>query len=188
MTLLSQTTWDNIPEDEKNKIRDEYAQACNLAENGIDSDERITNFCLRCELEKCFGKNNLKPNIKTWEDIENNIPEDQLEDIESFFTSIRNAPGMEYGLDNTCQKLIATYKISRIIELGYGGMVSNKDNNDQSLIKYFIYHRYDGELRILDVDWLADKTLGFYSKKQAEDFISHPENVQLVKQYYYMPC
>lgn len=81
----------------------------------------------------------------------------------------------------------ALLKIHQIIEVGYGGNVTDEEWNNKELPKFVItpvininndfnivgYSTYTGFLHI-----------AFHEEKQAGEFLSYPENVQLIKDYF----
>ena len=74
-------------------------------------------------------------------------------------------------------------KIHQLIEVGYGGNVTNEEwKNDDWKFKIGYHVDYD-KFPILPV--ISTKSLiAFHTKKQAEEFLSYPENVQLLKDFY----
>lgn len=84
---------------------------------------------------------------------------------------------------------LALLKIHQLIEVGYGGNVTNdewvndiKENNLWSV--YFDY--YDNEFYpIFTAGHFTH--VAFHTKEQAEEFLSYPENIQLLKDYFMLP-
>lgn len=77
----------------------------------------------------------------------------------------------------------AFLKIRQLIEVGYGGNVTNEEwdgINSYVSIRYYINKR--------DIDICSNiyiKTnIAFHTKEQAKEFLSYPENVQLIKDYF----
>lgn len=76
----------------------------------------------------------------------------------------------------------ALLKIHQLIEVGYGG---NTCPTDKSFFT-IIYDWIDKEFYVRKEDNLLASNLiliGFHTKEQAEEFISYPENIQLLKNY-----
>ena len=173
MSIISQETWDNMPEETKEKICKKYNW---YRENEIN--EAILEF------EDLFGKENLqpKPNIKTWEDVEKN-----REDEDACCCAIENTLSKSFFDDKLRNKLIATYKIAKLIELGYGGMVTedeyilNEDSIEDDL--WSVWINANGEIECTAIKDCRD-FLVFHTQQQAEEFMSYPENRTLVEQYY----
>ena len=111
--------------------------------------------------------------------------ENYLEIIPDFKEIIHN---LDVGCCNqkVTSKIIATYKISRIIELGYGGMVSEEEWRDKDLFKWYIVPGIEGKLVIDSSYENWQEFVSFHTKQQAEEFMSHESNRKLVEQYYMM--
>lgn len=178
MAIISQETFDKFTEEEKKKIREDYSKFTNLSENGIDTEERIANFHLRMKMKEYFGIENLQPEpkIRTWEDVVKQYPhfKDDIDKLEH---------DILYGWNKLSEKLIASYKITKLIELGYGGMVTNEEWKDMEVKKYCIT-REKGKI---DSDgYWVDRYffIAFHTREQRKEFMSYPENQELVKQYY----
>lgn len=170
MSIISQETWDKFTEEEKKNVRKLYEHY----EDDTLLYQTEPPKLVKHNLEAIFGKENIqpKPKIKTWEDVD--------------ITTL----GAEYGTILELQdwnniklanKLIATYKIAKLIEHGYGGLVTDEEwCND--IIKDCAV-RYESEIRhacmINDYEFIA-----FHTNEQYKEFMSYPENVELVKQYY----
>ena len=181
MSLVSQKTWDNMPDDEKKKIRDEY-NSCYRTPN----DKYI--------LERTFGKGNLQqpsPKIKTWKDVAIYNPE-LWDFINNLGREISNCPYIDSKL---YKKLVAAIHIKKLIELSYGGMVSEEEWKNEEWYKcvvlpssqeeFLSLYEEDG-FSFIDVRQYQDKQfIAFHTHDQREEFMSYPENVKLVKEYYY---
>ena len=79
---------------------------------------------------------------------------------------------------------LALLKIYQLIEVGYGGNVTNEEWISPNYAHYAIslYH-HSKHFEILQNP--ADRQLVlFHTKEQAIEFLSHPENVQLLKDYF----
>ena len=183
MAIISQKVWDNlIPEEEKEKIINSY--------NIIKEDNNFfkeTEHPLNAEtainaLETIFGKENLqpKPKIKTWKDVSSDDWV-QVVNIDEFIQNITNVD------TKIADKLLATLKIAKLIELGYGGIITDEEWLDDSKPKYVIYCTFNGKAE-LDTSTVHDDKyfIAFHTSKQREEFVSYPENVKLLKQYYIM--
>lgn len=131
-------------------------------------------------LEDKFGKHNLqpKPKIKTWEDMVKQYPHFK-DDIDKLERDIL------YGWNKLREKLIACYKIAKLIEIAYGGMV-NEEEYDTKVFYNIVANRKDKkiELNIVSNYDAVGNILTFRSYESAYEFMSYPENVELIKQYY----
>lgn len=127
-----------------------------------------------------ISKENLQsePKVKTWEDlVKHNLVNPLI---------VRELTG--YAIDACDEKIgnkvEATLKIAKLIELGYGGMVTEEENNDSKIKKYAPFYYGESGFVIECLYRSQDRVLCFHTQQQAEDFMSYPENVQLVKQYF----
>lgn len=167
MSIISKETWDKFTEEEKKKIITEYNYKATRTG--------------KVEYEILFGKeilSNPKFKIKTWADIEKEHPG-------HFCRS--NAPNPMFIpsaelRDKLLKKTIATYKIATLIELGYGGMVTEEEWIDENLNKYYIEFVEEPSINCSRNDYR--QFISFHSRDLAEEFMSYSENVELVKQYY----
>ena len=79
---------------------------------------------------------------------------------------------------------LALLKIHQLIEVGYGGNVKNRDRVNFYIIQWsyecnrFIIRNFGPFLED------SGTPLCFHTKKQAIEFLSYPENVQLLKDYF----
>ena len=179
MAIISQQTWDKFTEEEKERIYREYMQWQEEAETNPFFEGKISN------MEDLFGKENLQsePKIKTWEDVEKKHPED---------FSHSNAPNPMFipsqeVRDKLLKKVMAIYKIATLIELGYGGMVSEEEWRDENAEKWSVLYNHNfGDFDIVKMTkgygWKS--FISFHTKQQADEFMSYPENKELIKQYY----
>lgn len=188
MAIISQETFEKFTKEEKNKIREDYSNFIFLSENGIDEEERVVNFHLKGTMEEYFGEENLQLKIKTWEDIKKAYPETYgNENIELF-------PYNEFAWDvKLINKNIATLKIAKLIELSYGGMVTEEEWKLSSsyvaetriwtIVCQYKAESKNPELKIIPV-WSQPRLLSFHTKEQAEEFMSYESNRILIKQYH----
>lgn len=81
---------------------------------------------------------------------------------------------------------LAILKIRDLIEIGYGGNVSTKDWNKQSIPKWVIdFGEHFDDIRVtFTASPQFYSHIAFYSEKQAKEFLKYPENVQLLKEYF----
>lgn len=77
----------------------------------------------------------------------------------------------------------ALFKIRQLIEVGYGGNITNEEwngiNSYVSIQYYIDKHNFDTCLNIYNKTNIA-----FHTKKQAKEFLKYPENIQLLKDYF----
>lgn len=186
MAIISQETWDNMPQEEKEQLRQQYLHLLDVSENDENWTTRMCAGSEKDSLIKVFGKENFRlvPKIKTWEDVKtvNNLSMQEYEN--SFDERSVEFYNEEPKLYN---KLIATYKIAKLIELGYGGMVTEEEYilNEHSTDDDFwsIWMNGKGEIECTKVENCRE-LLTFHTREQAEDFMSYSENIKLIKQYF----
>ena len=147
-------------------------------------------------IEELFGSHNLNPKPKTpktpktpkiWEDVEKEYPK-ILTDFQELNVEITCCCGIENKIGN---KMLATAKIAKLIDLGYGGMVSEEEWKDLNIPKYcIIYHPtcQDERLKFDDDEEIPTKKhfIAFHTPEQRKEFMSYESNRQLVQQYFMM--
>ena len=123
-----------------------------------------------------------KPKIKTWKDIEEYYTDADIELGE--MTKSLYTYYSKYSIQ-LLTKCIATLKIAKLIELGYGGLVTDEEWRNRDNAKYYIQN---DEYYEFDIYKTYNKNLtdfiAFHTEEQAKEFMSYPENVELVRQYY----
>lgn len=174
MATISQETFDKFSEEEKEKIRDDYQK---MLDGKTELTEVERNGAV-LQMEWLVGKENLqpKPMIKTWEDVINMYPE-YLKDTQDMTDAIAEAsPDLFF-------KMLATYQIAKLIELGYGGIIRDEEWKDDSINKFSIVCEGNN----LTIDYLPPNErhfISFHYVQQAEEFLSYSSNKKLVELYY----
>lgn len=188
MSIISQETWDNMSNKEKEKLRHDYDGLIYLSEHGTDEFLRTGALKIIKEHERLFGKENLQPKPKTpkvWDDMEA-----LHEEIDTAFVELEESLCNIDCETNLFNKILATYQIQHLIELGYGGVVTEEEWEDDNVAKYAISTCIinDKMLNIKKVDIYSYNSekyfIAFHTSEQREEFMSYSENVKLVKQYY----
>ena len=83
------------------------------------------------------------------------------------------------------KSMFALFKIHQLIEVGYGGNVSNEEWCDDTVPKWIIIRRAEDTSEVVCVRNLMRKShIAFHTMEQAREFALHRENVQLIKDYY----
>ena len=88
--------------------------------------------------------------------------------------------------DSPIEKSVkALLKIHQLIEVGYGGNVSKENWKNPYLAKYDIIPdtAHSDKLCVRCIGF-TKSILAFHNIKQAEEFLSYLENVQLLKDYF----
>ena len=119
----------------------------------------------------------MKNKIKTWADVAIDYPR-IWDDINELSKTIHHTAINEKIADKMC----ATIKIETLIELGYGRIINNKEWEDDSIMKYNIENIGNNLTFVDDTDHYS--FVSFRTDKFREEFMSHEENVKLVKQYF----
>lgn len=79
---------------------------------------------------------------------------------------------------------LALLKINQLIEVGYGGNITDKEWNRYCYPKYFIEYNNESKIfRVMEFSY-SKSHIAFHTKEQAEEFLKYPENVQLLKDYF----
>lgn len=165
--------WNELSEESKNYILSKY--------NNLEPERCEADRDTKLDYEDLFGSHNLNPKPptpKTWEDV---VAQEEC-NFDTWLNKIQNA---WFGY-TICDKMIATAKIAKLIELGYGGMVSEEEwcNNDiekWTIIWYPRSNTFDFVRINNNIHFIT-----FHTLQQAEEFMSHESNKRLVKQYYMM--
>ncbi|MBJ2188135.1 MAG: hypothetical protein JFR41_05860 [Muribaculaceae bacterium] len=74
----------------------------------------------------------------------------------------------------------AMFKLRHLIEIGYGG---NPTTAEKLILDLYGVDWRDGGWHVINLRECID-TIAFYTRDQAEDFLSHPENRQLLDEFY----
>lgn len=114
---------------------------------------------------------------KTWKDLEKVNPNSRL-------CSIYHAIGYvsDYNFTPQEKSALALLIIRELIEVGYGGNPSIKEKLPTNS-----YYEIDIDLHgnfTVDYDALPTSLIVFHNIEQAEEFLSYPENIQLLKDYF----
>lgn len=146
------------------------------------------------DLEELYGKHNLnpEPQIKEWKDVP---LRGEICDVKMGEDYFEIALLKSEFYEKLFLKIIATARISKIIELSYGGMVTEEEwkksasyNIEDALwtIVCECKKEYQEPQFRIACNWEQVDFLSFHSKELAEKFMSHESNRQLVKQYFMM--
>ena len=175
MALISKETWDKFTEEEKENIRAKYRDYQEEANDDPFFDGASGS------METVFGLLNLQSKIRTWEDVEKMRPECK-KDVSLMAETLDYVSAEVYG------KILATYKIAKLIELGYGGIVTEEEWTNDKIEKYYIVPTINGknkEIEVINSFAYEDKHfISFHTKQQAKEFMSHSKNIDLVYNYY----
>lgn len=159
----------------------------NTSVQTFNSDGKPCVFCAECLLfpskeqrdwNKWLEEQKLKV-PKTWEKLKRSntiythYSLNYIVDDKDYFTAI--------GTNLIEKSALALLKIHQLIEVGYGGnKIKTSNNNVHCIIYDFDTHKF---ITCVCVD-LWRSHISFHTKKQAEEFLSYPENVELLKDYF----
>lgn len=123
--------------------------------------------------EKQYGKHNLvlQPKIKTWEDYEK---------VKGKINVWVNVNGY-IPEDRVNKKAVATLKIDKLIELGYGGRFIWNDCDMRGVI---VPCKGGYQVEQYVNSYNGDKFLSFRNPRLAYEFLEQPSNVELLNQYF----
>lgn len=168
MAIISDESFKKLKPEEQKGLKEYYKDGLSYPNDLKQSTDTI---------EFIFGKENLQSTCNVWSELINNHP-GYTADIDVMIKSISFAGGSVF------KKLIATYKISKIVTLGYGGLLNDKEVREL-LPLWIVQCDYEGKVFVEKYKGVViDKLLTFRTKELAEKFISFKENVDLVKLYY----
>ena len=86
------------------------------------------------------------------------------------------------GISPIERSALALLKIHQLIEIGYGGNITDEEWKEHTKIKYTIELK-DKKL-ICSYTYHFKSHIAFHTKEQAEEFLKYSENVQLLKDYF----
>lgn len=123
-------------------------------------------------------ENNKTP--KTWSELV------KIKNTKDYFLEYHTTKGFDYEIVESSpieKSALALLKIYQLIEVGYGGNITNeewKNNCDKHIIKY----SNDAKVFHIFISINNKRLIAFHTKEQVKEFISYPENIQLLKDYY----
>lgn len=130
---------------------------------------------------KFIKEQNLK-GPKTWSELikEDKFKCNHIEIKKGFYSEDKSL----CGRTPIEKSALALLKINQLIEVGYSGNITKYEwfNYDN----YIYTIEYDGENKIykIIITTYYKSHIAFHTKKQAEEFLKYPENVQLLKDYF----
>lgn len=92
---------------------------------------------------------------------------------------------MNHGvIEPILKSVLALLKIHQLIEVGYGGNVTNEEWDNLNTSKYTIWYNNNKKKLEIVTAYYNRYCISFHTEKQANEFLSYPENVQLLKDYF----
>ena len=131
---------------------------------------------------------------KTWQEYCDNSNEREYLNVEVEVNQYDSDTDTCYSDSSTAyntpveKSALAFIKIHRLIDAGYGGNVTIEDFKKLDLFGEYIYHIYysiiDNKFEIFAISTTMHSLIMFHTKEQAEEFLSHDSNIQLLKDYF----
>lgn len=122
-----------------------------------------------------------KPKIpKTWSELLNSP------NCEIVGTVSLDINGNDYLQNDSLieKSALALLKIYQLIEVGYGGNITDKEWNRYCYPKYFIEYNNENKMfKVMEFSYFKSH-IAFHTKEQAEEFLKYSENIQLLKDYF----
>lgn len=88
-----------------------------------------------------------------------------------------------YATESIIKSALALLKIHQLIEACYDGNITNEEWENDDLKRIIDYYADDKNFYI-NFSSHKKSLIAFHTKEQAEEFLSYPENVQLLKDYF----
>ena len=157
-----------------------------IKSNGCDAHGNLSIFPSETETDwnEWDKLNNNK--IKTWKDYLNQYDiNEQPNDMMIELTG-SNGHGWTHRKSPTEKAALALIKIMTLIDKGYGGIVSNFEWGSQMTEKWIIFPTTtSNNFTIACTNMFGSKShVSFHTKEQAMEFLKHPENIDLLNQYF----
>lgn len=168
MSVISKETFEKFTAEEKEKVRRAY-QTLKLLKTDL-TDYYSGKFT---ELETLFGEENLQYDLKIR----------TVKDIDELY---EKWPSTE--LDDKVEEMCsAATQISKLIEFGYGGVVTDTEweecINEGTGVYTIVWNPLYKSFHIkCESEYKC--FLAFHTMQQAQDFMSYQENIELLRQYY----
>lgn len=170
MAVISEETFNNLDINQKRSLRKMYLT---FQSSGSKSKTAI--------IEEIFDKScfdNMSKAIKTWDDVILFYPLMNQRIISDL---------VKWCDDKVVKKLDASAKIAKIIELGYGGIITEEEWENEIIqnSEGFYTIVWNPLYRSFHIKYETDykSFLSFRTRELAEEFMSYPENVELLRNY-----
>lgn len=172
--------WEELSRVSQGVIQDAYEKyQGRVREHGTESFT-AKGACLA--LEDLFGKDNLtRPRVLGWNDVEKHYPE-RIKHSAPLLSEISCATA--YLPARTIRRLMAEVQIAEIINLGYGGEVTEPEWQADTMTKWIIIPRCDEKSLMITHTTNPNRrgSLAFRSEEEANEFLRH--NSTLAEDYY----
>ena len=173
--------WKELSNNQKDETIKNYIEARKIVENDTKKTGIIyLNEKIIEAIVDTFGLHNLQPrlpDIKIWSNMEEVYEEIDTTMVELDFLLIDN--DIELELKN---KIVSLFQIHHLIDISYGGAITNEDWKDHSKDKWCINWR-DNKWEFA-VHNTSRHPIAFHTKEYMDEFMSFPQNVKLIKEFY----
>lgn len=188
--------WEELSIDKKRELQrtyDYYKRATEKSENATSLERGYM-----IALENIFGKDSLTSEtfILTWEDLEKatgcTVKEEYCEDdcfaqgiILNNFNFCLDGLDRKYTDNKIVRHATAALKIQKLIDVGYGGIITEDEWRDETIDKYVINCFLDGRSHyfVEKLGCSSKHVLAFRTEEQAVDFLFY--NEKLVDDFYF---
>ena len=162
--------WNFLSDKEKENWKEKYRENMSLCNNVRSCCGYVT------ALVEVFGSHNITQakSPKTWADI--------LEGDYSYAITL-NSSGFSKEMQDKAE---VTLMISKLIEEGYGGQITEEEWHDDSVRKYTVRYAPHDKRRLICSDYcIGDKHfIAFHRPDQRDEFLSYESNRELVRKYF----
>lgn len=190
--------WDelsNVKKNELQKTYDFYKRNMSSLESG--STTAMINYGYMLALEETFGKEALTSEkfVLTWEDFETitgcTLREEYVENdcyvqgiiMDNFDFSL-DGSDKSFKDNKFVRHAMAAFKIQKLIEVGYGGIITEDEWADQEIDKYNIgCNATLKEYYIQQIGCNVKEIIAFRTRELAEEFLFY--NKQLLDDYFF---
>lgn len=170
---ITDDTWGKLSEKTREAIIKEYA---NLSVSESDDVRKAAD-----EIKEHFGKF-LNMNLnKTWSNLDKEWTPVHYKYGQGGPASIGFPEEKHDGYDDIIKKIECMMKIRHLIDIAYGGV---PEKEDEKTVYIDCSSNGNTVIRRVSYDAFTDKMLMFKTNELAEEFLSYPENVELVRGYY----
>lgn len=179
MCVISNETWSKLTKEEQDKLRKDYADLLRPNGEWLQTFNEKERSGALFQMRWIFGEENLKSTPKTWEELIELSP--SCGDFEVEF----DVDCKKYNIKPLVRNaMLATHKLTEIIEAGYGGVPSDDEMRDPRKDIFNVFLDEEGKCRIGVLNTEIYDLIVFRSLTLAEEFISHKSNQRLVRDYF----
>lgn len=152
----------------------------------FDGSMHKTGMCDLYPSRESFDANALYPCV-AWDEWENHQECGTWAELEArgLTDAIRIDSDFPFQTTNEEESALALVKMRNLIDRSYGGNPTFEEKSDGTKEFYFVDFDEHGATKAVR-RYECIEPIAFYTKEQAERFISYPENVELLRSYYFV--